>query len=329
MELVTSGTQSILSAFLKEKPFAVGKLGSNELQMTVCYLLDCDGVGAKESALLRYRREVMYNLATGAGIYPCRLGQCYTYVEHLMDKLRDLDYCAIWDSQIPQLEREIVKSQNPDFTEIGLTDIEPYLSDIPWTYFLRGKKVLVVSCFAETIEKQYVRRDRIWGGNSILPDFTLKTLYFPHSYYVSQSESVSSDTISRIPIDTSLSVGGEHVSEEQTIVKNYPSDWHTLLERTVHRIREIDYDVCLIGAGAYGVPLAVECKRQGKIGIHMGGSLQILFGIRGGRWDANSSFHKFFNEYWVHPQKHEVPQQAYLIENGCYYGCDTADPKKN
>jgi len=320
MEGVTSGTQSILSAFLQGKPFAVGKLGSNELQITVCYLQDCDGLGSKESVLLQYRREVMYNLATGAGIYPCRLGQCYTYVEHLMNDLIDLDYCAVWDSQISQVERGIVKSQNPHFTEIGLTDIEPYRSDIPWTYFLRGKKVLVVSCFAETIEKQYAHRDKIWGeGAFILPDFTLKTLYFPHSYYVSQSASVSPDTIHTIPINTSLSVGGEHVSEEQTIVTTYPADWNTLLEQTVRRIREIDYDICLIGAGAYGVPLAVECKRQGKIGIHMGGALQILFGVRGGRWDANTSFHKYFNEYWVYPMKHETPIQANLVENRCYY----------
>ena len=44
---------------------------------------------------------------------------------------------------------------------------------------------------------------------------------------------------------------------------------------------QTDYDIALIGCGAYGFPLAAHAKRMGKQAIHMGGSLQLLFGIRG------------------------------------------------
>jgi glycerol-3-phosphate dehydrogenase len=48
-----------------------------------------------------------------------------------------------------------------------------------------------------------------------------------------------------------------------------------------------DYDVALIGCGAYGLPLASHVKRKGKQSIHLGGGLQLLFGIKGKRWDDN------------------------------------------
>lgn len=47
----------------------------------------------------------------------------------------------------------------------------------------------------------------------------------------------------------------------------------------------VDYDIVLLGCGAYGFPLAAYAKRRGKQAIHMGGSLQLLFGIKGKRWE--------------------------------------------
>lgn len=46
-------------------------------------------------------------------------------------------------------------------------------------------------------------------------------------------------------------------------------------------ISKEDYDICLIGCGAYGFSLAAYVKRCGKQAIHMGGALQLLFGIKG------------------------------------------------
>ena len=58
-----------------------------------------------------------------------------------------------------------------------------------------------------------------------------------------------------------------------------------------------DYDICLIGAGAYGFPLAAHVKRKGKKAIHLGGALQLLFGVKGKRWeDPNYGV----NEWNVH-----------------------------
>ncbi len=82
-------------------------------------------------------------------------------------------------------------------------------------------------------------------------------------------------------------------------------------------ISKEDYDICLIGCGAYGFfSLAAYVKRCGKQAIHMGGALQLLFGIKGKRWD-NKGQSQFYNKYWCQPT--EKINNHKNIENGCYW----------
>ena len=83
-------------------------------------------------------------------------------------------------------------------------------------------------------------------------------------------------------------------------------------------IQKLNFDIAIIGCGAYGFPLAAAVKRMGKQAIHLGGATQLLFGIRGNRWE-NSELRRFFNEYWVKPGIDEIPSHAGKIENGCYW----------
>jgi hypothetical protein len=80
-----------------------------------------------------------------------------------------------------------------------------------------------------------------------------------------------------------------------------------------------DFDIALIGAGAYSLPLAVYAKSLGRIGIHTGGETQFFFGVKGGRWDKNDSYSKYYNEHWVRPSSDETPQNSSIIESGCYW----------
>ena len=83
---------------------------------------------------------------------------------------------------------------------------------------------------------------------------------------------------------------------------------------------KIEFDVAIIGCGAYGFPLAAEIKRMGKIAIHMGGATQLLFGIRGKRWDDwVGVYKKMVNEYWVRPSEEEKISEGYKIENNFYW----------
>lgn len=57
-----------------------------------------------------------------------------------------------------------------------LGSLEPWFSDYPWSAALKGKKVLVIHPFSETIQKQYKNREYIFPNTEILPEFELQTL---------------------------------------------------------------------------------------------------------------------------------------------------------
>jgi hypothetical protein len=168
--------------------------------------------------------------------------------------------------------------------------LDPYWSISPWTKALEGKKILVVHPFAETIEKQYKKREFIFKNN-LLPKFNLKT------------------------IKAIQSIAGE---------KTVFNDWFEALESMKNEIDQQDYDICLIGCGAYGFHLAAHVKRMGKKAFHLGGSLQLLFGIRGNRWENENynseyNYSKLMNEYWIKPNKNEMPVNSKNIEESCYW----------
>jgi phytoene dehydrogenase-like protein len=85
------------------------------------------------------------------------------------------------------------------------------------------------------------------------------------------------------------------------------------------QINALDFDVAIIGAGAYGLPLAAHIKRLGKKAIQLGGATQILFGIRGRRWDRMPFFQGLYNEHWVRPLPEETPLNFQSVEDGCYW----------
>lgn len=68
---------------------------------------------------------------------------------------------------------------------------------------------------------------------------------------------------------------------------------------------------------------SAHVKRMGKKAVHMGGSLQLLFGIKGKHWenpDYNPVYNyaQLVNEHWVYPAEEEKPKNALSVEGGCY-----------
>ena len=62
----------------------------------------------------------------------------------------------------------------------------------------------------------------------------------------------------------------------------------------------------------------------GKKAVHLGGSLQLLFGIKGKRWEdpnynKNYNYSELMNEYWIRPDERFKPQNAAQVEGGCYW----------
>ena len=85
-------------------------------------------------------------------------------------------------------------------------------------------------------------------------------------------------------------------------------------------VSKLDFDIAIIGAGAYGLPLASFIKSLGKKAVHLGGVTQMLFGIKGKRWDQScSQYPLYYNKYWTSPLPDEIPNNHRLVEGGCYW----------
>ena len=89
------------------------------------------------------------------------------------------------------------------------------------------------------------------------------------------------------------------------------------LEFMKEQIKNIDFDIALVGAGAYGSPLCEFICSIGKQAIQTGGATQTMFGIIGKRWENRKHVSKYINEYWIRPSA--KPAGFEHVENGCYW----------
>lgn len=228
-----------------------------------------------------------------SGFFPAEPKSVEDFVDLVLEDIKQIDVLGSWVQAEKFLERELSHS-----TKVFLKDLEPFWTKKPWTVALKGKKVLVVHPFANQIFEQYKNhRSQLFKNPMILPDFELET----------------------IPAVQSL--GGENHGF---------NNWFEALQYMKEEIDKHDYDICLIGCGAYGMSLAAHVKRMGKKAVHLAGALQLLFGIIGNRWaDPNygvkewgipvGSYSNLINEYWVRPGEHGRPKNAEKVEGACYW----------
>jgi len=91
--------------------------------------------------------------------------------------------------------------------------------------------------------------------------------------------------------------------------------WEEGLERLSEEISRKQFEVALIGAGAWSLPLAARIKQTGRSAIHFGGETQLLFGIKGKRWEN----YGIYNDAWVSADPSEMPTHRERVEQGCYW----------
>ena len=107
---------------------------------------------------------------------------------------------------------------------------------------------------------------------------------------------------------------------ENTIAGNEPTDktFDEVLEELFQDCLKQDSDIYLLSCGCYGLPLQYKLKEAGKKSIYIGGMLQLLFGIKGKRFDEREIHKQHYNKYWKYPIR--KPKNAHLVEGACYWG---------
>lgn len=287
LHTVKQTNQIIYHALMGDKPFMAARFGNTEIWVAACVLRE--RICGKSEENSRNFDKWFGRLCTGAGFFPDEADLAGRFADVLLDACSETDLLAMWHRR---MEDYIIKHYIPDCKITYLRWLEPwYCSDHPWTEALAGKNVLVIHPFEASIRSQYEKRKEIFPGNKILPDFNLKVLK---------------------ALQTSA---GEKDARFR--------DWFEALDYMYEEALKIDFEVAIIGCGAYGMPLAARLKRAGKKVIHLGGATQILFGIKGRRWVESKVDRVPFNDSWVYPQKEETPQDASIVETGCYWEFST------
>ncbi|MDR3651538.1 MAG: hypothetical protein P4L34_01050 [Paludibacter sp.] len=287
----------IYEALIDDKPRMIARFGSVEMSCLINYV----GVKKNTPKYIDYiigdelpwwwETPIINHMNVNAGFFPPKIEKIEKFCELMLQDIQQIDVLGSWLEQEVIFKDELEKTQ-----KVHLRLLEPFWSENPWTRALEGRKILVVHPFENEIKEQYKRKDLIFKRN-ILPDFELKTVKAVMSF----------------------------ANEKTKFV-----DWFEALNYMKAEIDSVDYDICLIGAGAYGFSLAAHVKKMGKKSIHMGGSLQLLFGIRGKRWeDPNygtkkwgipyGSYSSLMNEYWIRPGDTAKPADSSKVEGSCYW----------
>jgi hypothetical protein len=275
------------------EPGLVGRMGGTEARFIGEYLkikkLQRFGVPLWLSSSLSSRwKKRKLEVFAQAGFYFENWKDVERFCSEYLQALADTDVLGAWGVAFTWPEAIGLNPKKTRVIPVGFTApwVEPYSDNgSPWSQTLEGRRVLVVSGFATSIESQHKVMTSVFKDVNF-PRFELITV--------------------RAPIVT-----GEKDADGST--------WFELLDRMKEEISAKDFDVALIATGAFSYPLAAHVKKIGKIGIHCGGGLQIFFGVMGNRWNNSPEVLKYVNEFWVRPSASERPKTADQVENACYW----------
>ena len=276
--------QYIYDKIQSGSPFLVCRFGNTELSIMTSVLKNrIVGQSTENDARLK---EWFERSCEGAGMFPKDITLADSFTDIMLEACQQVDLIAMWHLW---MEDFVIEEYMPQADISFLFHLEPWLAKNPWSAALEGKKVLLIHPFEETIKKQYMKRELLFPERKVLPEFQLETLKAVQTF--------AGETDERF------------------------ADWFEALEYMYRETMKKEFDIAIIGCGAYGFPLGAKLKAAGKQAIHLGGATQLLFVIKGRRWEENypSKIAKCFNESWVYPAESERPRGAESVENACYW----------
>lgn len=225
-----------------------------------------------------YINQVNPSMKNNAGIKLSNINSVNAYSDAYLDAFKNCELFCGWDIQgnyMPHIKEshEYIKNKYSSKKMVWslALDIFHYIYSKPWTQSLKGKRILIVSSFIETISKQIPNRSKIYDGVDLFPDCTFVLIKPP----VTDGD------------ETSLEFDKE-------------------LENFYVRLDALKgtYDVALISAGGYGNLICNYIfKEHKKSSIYCGGVLQTYFGVFGSRYliERPDILRLYMNRLWVRP----------------------------
>jgi hypothetical protein len=294
--------QQIKLALDTSKPIMIGKIGANELLLIYCHHLNAKG------KMRGFPPDVITEIENTAGLYPIDNETINSFIQIYLESLRGIDIFASWNDRFIEFEKALysnyIKPSKGLSGIVELTALESfYTTDRTqwWQTLFAGKCILVISPFTDSIRKQLEpeKRNMVWSGKweGFWPDsIEFKYIKFEHPYSLLSKEE-------QVKIETSK----------------------CFLDKLKRFEKEIDlvcdFDIAVIGAGCYSLPLCAYVKNQKKrCSFHLGGGLQMMFGVYGSRWNiSNGVFKEYVNDAWIRPSGNEIPTGFKKQEAGAYF----------
>jgi hypothetical protein len=256
-------------------------------------MLLSDKLKEQHKNILEYLNNNKNRMKNNAGIKLTTMESIQKYSQLYLESFKNCDLYAGWApfdavyNCYLQSNKIIEQSFKKETVYSEVFDIYHYVYSTPWTFALRGKRLLFISSFAESIQSKITDRREIYGVD-LFPDCEIVTICPPQTQ-------------------------GDEESEEFDIE----------LRKFTQKLDEIKdtYDIALVSCGGYGNLVCSHIYKSGKSAIYVGGVLQMYWGILGSRWFKNRPdvIRLFLNKYWTRPKDSEKPKNHENIENSCYW----------
>lgn len=288
-ETIRRQEEEISRRLLSPDPCAIGKIGTTEL-LGLEFFERWFRPPWPPSASWRRPAQRLYECS---GLFPVRKDIFYRWAEEYRTALCSLDIVAQWQpGKIYEgvLEEKIISRDCPRASRAGLSMIHLALQSrkASWLKSLAQLRWLVIHPFGQTIQGQLGALGQLG--------------IFPESVFPLLAQRSRDTTLIACP-------------QFAYMVPPRHRDWFHALDEMKAAMEIREFDVALIGAGAWSLPLAAHAKKMGRKGMHLGGALQLLFGIKGGRFDDWG----IYNDRWMRPLPEEKPENCVLMEQGAYW----------
>jgi hypothetical protein len=280
------------AALSRGQGFAAGKLGVSERMLLRQEIVRRDEASPRR--VRAFETALAQMMLPTSGLFPCdaafyRDRFCPWYAGHV----RRLDCIGLFPDAL-RPSQEIVSAHGLQGEVMNFLDQEPDRS-VPaddsrcWLPHLHGRRVLLVSPFAELLRERAdaATFEAVWAGigKRWFHPAAVEAVELPYGY--------SPKTRARFA----------------TAIDLY--------EDVTQRIAQRDFDVAVIGAGGLGIPIASFVKSLDRVGVSLGGAIQPLFGVLGGRWrDSRRWRRDYLNDAWIElPDRYRPGRDAETTEN--------------
>ena len=288
----------ILSKNAENRPFIIPRIAGIENNIAyVGHIWSTTGNITPDS--LAFLKTQIHPFSNKAGIHVRSPADIMEYAQKYHRAFQNSDIYTGWE-KFGGYYRHIQQSQDymtatyPDKSLVWTValNIFYYIYSRPWTHALRGKRILIVSGFAESIMEKIPIREKIYDGVDLFPECTFTAIRPPQTH-------------------------GKYTLIDES---DYFGSQLNRFTAELDQLRDT-YDIALVSCGGYGNLVCNHIFESGKSAIYVGGVLQMYFGILGGRWlkDEPEVLRLFLNEHWTRPKSTEIPIGYKSIENGCYW----------